>query len=75
MFPQIQPKEMLYSDNPAFMWLVKYINQLFSINMNVVLIQSHGTGKPFIVPINSTGSQRVVIWDRGGHYEALYLAR
>ena len=40
--------------------------------MNVVLVQSDSEGRPFVSPQNVTGANHVVIWDKGGHYEALY---
>ena len=63
---------MLYSDDDAFVALVGWINHDFHISMNVYLIQVDEHSRPYLVPHVNTGANPVVIWDQGGHYEALY---
>ncbi len=71
-FPEIRVGEMLYSDNPAYKWLVGEINKDFRVSLDVQFIQSEENGRPYMIPAIQTGLNKVIILDYGGHYEAVY---
>ncbi|MCH8622466.1 hypothetical protein [Undibacterium sp. TS12] len=72
-FPEVG-NNMLYSDDVPFKALVNSINKKFNVSMNVLIAQPHESGTPVVLPTNRTGTDDVVIIQKGAHYEAVTMA-